>query len=725
MAQERLIHYELVKLNPQHLDPSLIPGVSSVESDAEPEVLQHLKNNCKFLVSVAMENQKEDKVRSTLSGICSNMKYLEQAGFAQNSIACVVVVDGMKNFIQAQSESQDYFEEFFSWSEVVNKYGFEKADMEEFKHENEGNCEIAHCFLQRYPCKDSGIALNLVWCVKQTSKGKLNTHMWVFEGFCKLVQPDYCLLMDMGVKPHPKALLKLYTALECDSDLGGCCGEIEPSNSGVWSFYVSAQKTEYKLFDVFDRSMESLVGYVPSLPVRFSAYRWKAVKDPEVRNKYFEPIKDPEIVDVSFANICLSEDRSLSYWIVMNENAKWTTKCVRGSVAEVELPEKLADLVLERRTKINGKIFATLHAFTHIGKVFKTKHSVFRKFFLFLLLIFNMANVMIGWLLVGLVYGFLVMILYEAESVLCSDSKEEELCSDDFGIVRSFVMLVYVCLVIVCFIISIGVNPKRIETTLRVISILFGICMGSCVGLLIWFIQKETPDQEWIQYLALASIIGLPLNVFFHGAFLTVAKGILQFTFSIPTYVNVILVYATCNVHRCQLSQDKEKLEAFGEFRARWMILWLLSNYFLGFVIQILEEGYGKDDADDTYWIVYSIFIAFGITHLVKFLGGLLYILRHKLCRKKLKSASKSSNTKPKCANSLVNELENISVSLREPSNSNEPKDTCVKELLEKFNMDLERVKQLTGISQKKLMRFFNEQETPSPEEKSLLRSLL
>eukprot|EP00361_Fabrea_salina_P005752 CAMPEP_0202437014 /NCGR_PEP_ID=MMETSP1345-20130828/27313_1 /ASSEMBLY_ACC=CAM_ASM_000843 /TAXON_ID=342563 /ORGANISM="Fabrea Fabrea salina" /LENGTH=644 /DNA_ID=CAMNT_0049050613 /DNA_START=148 /DNA_END=2082 /DNA_ORIENTATION=+ len=644
------------------------------------------------------------------------MKYLEQAGFAQDSVACIVVVDGMKNFIQAQSESQDYFEEFFSWSEVTNKYGFEKADMEEFKHENEGNCEIAHCFLQRYPCRDSEIALNLVWCVKQTSKGKLNTHMWVFEGFCELVQPDYCLLMDMGVKPHPKALLKLYTALECDSDLGGCCGEIEPSNSGVWNFYVSAQKTEYKLFDVFDRSMESLVGYVPSLPVRFSAYRWKAVKDPEVRNKYFESIKEPEVVDVSFSNICLSEDRALSYWIVMNENAKWTTKCVRGSVAEVELPEKLADLVLERRTKINGKIFATLRAFTHIGKVFKTKHSVFRKFFLFLLLVFNMANVMLEWLLVGLVYGFLVMILNEAE---------KELDLEIVSIVRSFVMLVYVCLVIVCFIISIGVNLKRIETTLRVISILFGIYMGTCVALLIWFIDNETADQVWIEYLALASIIGLPLNVLFHGAFLTVAKGILQFTFSIPTYVNVILVYATCNVHRCQLPQDKEKLEAFGEFRARWMILWLLSNYFLGFGIQVLEETYNQEDTHDTYWIVYSIFIAFGITHLVKFLGGVLYVLRQKLCRKKLKSASESSNTKPKNAKLLINELENISVRLKEPSNSNEPKDTCVKELLEKFNMDLERVKKLTGISQKKLMRFFNEQETPSPEEESLLRSLL
>lgn len=50
-------------------------------------------------------------------------------------------------------------------------------------------------------------------CVKHKNSGKLNSHMLFFEGFCKLFDPEYCILMDVGVKPQGSAIFQMYRHL--------------------------------------------------------------------------------------------------------------------------------------------------------------------------------------------------------------------------------------------------------------------------------------------------------------------------------------------------------------------------------------------------------------------------------------------------------------------------------------------------------------------------------
>ena len=38
------------------------------------------------------------------------------------------------------------------------------------------------------------------------------------------------MLLDVGTRPLPGSLFYLYEAMECDENLGGCCGEIRPMN---------------------------------------------------------------------------------------------------------------------------------------------------------------------------------------------------------------------------------------------------------------------------------------------------------------------------------------------------------------------------------------------------------------------------------------------------------------------------------------------------------------
>lgn len=50
----------------------------------------------------------------------------------------------------------------------------------------------------------------MFFCVKHKNQGKLSSHMMFFEGFCKLFDPEYCILADVGVKPQKDAIFKMF-----------------------------------------------------------------------------------------------------------------------------------------------------------------------------------------------------------------------------------------------------------------------------------------------------------------------------------------------------------------------------------------------------------------------------------------------------------------------------------------------------------------------------------
>ena len=51
-------------------------------------------------------------------------------------------------------------------------------------------------------------------CVKYKNGGKLSSHNWFFNGFCKEFYPKYTMLLDVGIRPHSIALLRMYEYLK-------------------------------------------------------------------------------------------------------------------------------------------------------------------------------------------------------------------------------------------------------------------------------------------------------------------------------------------------------------------------------------------------------------------------------------------------------------------------------------------------------------------------------
>jgi chitin synthase len=76
--------------------------------------------------------------------------------------------------------------------------------------------------------------LNLIHCVKFNPRQKLNSHLWFFQGFCKVLNPLYCYMLDAGVEPQESSLRLFFKAFEFDHNLAGVCGYLSIRNDRIY-----------------------------------------------------------------------------------------------------------------------------------------------------------------------------------------------------------------------------------------------------------------------------------------------------------------------------------------------------------------------------------------------------------------------------------------------------------------------------------------------------------
>ena len=66
--------------------------------------------------------------------------------------------------------------------------------------------------------------MNLFAVVKYVNKGKLSSHLWFFEGFCRYYHPEFCVLLDVGTTPDEQGLVNLLKGFSAGKDVGGVTG---------------------------------------------------------------------------------------------------------------------------------------------------------------------------------------------------------------------------------------------------------------------------------------------------------------------------------------------------------------------------------------------------------------------------------------------------------------------------------------------------------------------
>jgi chitin synthase len=242
-----------------------------------------------------------------------------------------------------------------------------------------------------------GHPINIIFCLKEQNKKKINSHRWFFNAFCKKLYPNICVLLDTGTKPDSSVIYELWKAFKRNKNCAAACGEIYVDRNKLWNPLVAAQNFEYKISNILDKPLESICGYISVLPGAFSAYRYEAILGYPL-DCYFKGELIHGGSDIFAANMYLAEDRILCFELVTKKDHKYFLKYVRTARAETDVPETLSDLIKQRRRWINGSFFASIYALTHYYHLIHSGHSFIRKIILYFEFFYNIINVIFSWI---------------------------------------------------------------------------------------------------------------------------------------------------------------------------------------------------------------------------------------------------------------------------------------------------------------------------------------
>ena len=247
--------------------------------------------------------------------------------------------------------------------------------------------------------------VQMIFCLKEKNQKKINSHRWFFQAFGQVLEPNICVLIDAGTKPGKDSIYHLWKAFDLEPMCAGACGEIKvmlSSGKKLINPLVATQNFEYKMSNILDKPLESAFGFISVLPGAFSAYRYIALQNDKTGHgpleKYFkgEQLHGAK-ADIFEANMYLAEDRILCFELVAKRNSRWILQYVKSSTGETDVPDTMAEFIMQRRRWLNGSFFAAVYALAHFYKIYRSDHSFVRKLMFLVEFAYQTFNMLFAW----------------------------------------------------------------------------------------------------------------------------------------------------------------------------------------------------------------------------------------------------------------------------------------------------------------------------------------
>ncbi|EIW68279.1 hypothetical protein TREMEDRAFT_69288 [Tremella mesenterica DSM 1558] len=414
------------------------------------------------------------------------------------------------------------------------------------------------------------VPVQLLFCLKEQNKKKLNSHRWFFNAFGPLIKPNVCVLLDVGTKPSGKSIYELYKCFEKHPNVGGACGEIfaDTGRFGKLLFnpLVAAQNFEYKMSNILDKPFESVFGLISVLPGAFSAYRYAAVANHPDGSGPLAAYFHGELMNLPGAtasifdrNKFLAEDRILAFEIVVKKNARWRLQYVKSAKAGTDVPNRIPEFISQRRRWLNGSIFAQTYAMVSFYRIWTSGHGIIRKFLLTIVTLYNLVNLIFNWLSLS---SFYLAFFFLLSSSVTSGSDPFGGAGDD---VFQIFNKVYIGLIFVVLVCSLGNRPQGSKFMYTLCIVLFAVCQGILLYCAGWTVYQSVPHTAagWSDVDALfhnRTFVSLALSLLAtYGLYLIssllyfepwhMLTSFFQYLLLLPSYVNILLIYAFCNLH--------------------------------------------------------------------------------------------------------------------------------------------------------------------------------
>ncbi|KAF1987412.1 glycosyltransferase family 2 protein [Aulographum hederae CBS 113979] len=408
------------------------------------------------------------------------------------------------------------------------------------------------------------VPCQMIFCLKEKNQKKLNSHRWFFNAFGRALNPNVCILLDVGTKPGSTSLYHLWKAFDTDSNVAGAAGEIKAGKGKGWlgllNPLVASQNFEYKMSNILDKPLESVFGYITVLPGALSAYRYHALQNDETGHgplsQYFKgETMHGQDADVFTANMYLAEDRILCWELVAKRNERWVLKYVKSATGETDVPDAVPEFISQRRRWLNGAFFAAVYSLLHFRQIWHTDHTIARKILLHIEFIYQFVSLAFTYFSLA---NFYLTFYFIAGSL--ADPKLDPFGHGIGKII--FIILRYTCTLLICmqFILSMGNRPQGAKRMFMSSMITYSVIMAYTTFASLYIVVKQLKDKDATFELgnnvftnlivSTCSTIGLyflmsflyldPWHMFTSSA---------QYFALLPSYICTLQVYAFCNAH--------------------------------------------------------------------------------------------------------------------------------------------------------------------------------
>lgn len=517
--------------------------------------MAEMNRECQITICITMYNEDKYALARTFHSIQKNIAHLcrrhKSSVWGNNSwknVQVIIISDGRSKINQG---SLDYLAAIGVYQEDMAKSTVNgeavKAHIFELTTQISVDDELNYKSEGTVPCQ-------LIFCLKEENQKKINSHRWLFNAFCPILDPTVVILVDVGTKLNDTAVYHLWKVFDMDSNVAGAAGQIKTMKGKferkLLNPLVAAQNFEYKMSNILDKPLESVFGYISVLPGALSAYRYRALKNHEdgtgPLNSYFlGETQEGRSHDVFTANMYLAEDRILCWELVAKRDASWVLKYVKEATGETDVPEEPPEFISQRRRWLNGAMFSALYAQLHFYQIWNTRHSKTRKIFFHIEFFYQFIQMLFSWFSIA---NFFLTFYYLAGSM--------NTVIDHGVVLFTFFRYLLICDLCALFIISMGNRPQGANHLFIISMIILTVCSTYAIicGLYFSIQTLNSGSEEHTVFInivvSLLSTYGL--YVFTSVLYLDpwhILTSSIQYFLMLPSFLCTLQIFAFCNTH--------------------------------------------------------------------------------------------------------------------------------------------------------------------------------
>ncbi|OBA28402.1 hypothetical protein HANVADRAFT_51695 [Hanseniaspora valbyensis NRRL Y-1626] len=532
-----------------------------------------MNRECEIVACITMYNEDKYALARTLNSVVKNVTELcnrdKSRTWGRKSwkkVQIVIISDGRSKINRG---SLDYLISLGVYQEDMAKSSVNGIPVQAHLFELTTQISIdenLNYVSEVVPCQ-------ILFCLKEENKKKINSHRWLFNAFCPLLDPNTITLIDVGTKLGSNSLYYMWKEFDLNSNVAGVAGQIIAMKGKygrkLLNPIVAAQNFEYKMSNILDKPLESTFGYISVLPGALSSYRYRALKNHEdgtgpLHSYFLGETQDNETSDVFTANMYLAEDRILCWELIAKKDSKWVLKYVKEATGETDVPEEIPEFISQRRRWLNGAMFADLYSKIHFYQIFRTKHSTTRKTALLVLFFYQFVQFWFSWFSIA---NFYLTFYFLAGSMI-------DLIKHG---VYLFTFFKYLLLSTICalFIISMGNRPQGATHLFIVSMVILSICtlFALITGLYFASTTLQTGTEEHSMFIKIIVSLLSTYGLYIYSSLIYLdpwhlIHSFCQYLLMVPTFICTLQIFALCNTHdvswgtKGSTKEDKPKSEA-------------------------------------------------------------------------------------------------------------------------------------------------------------------